>query len=261
MGDEFDFFIDALDSLDFLEALDALDILDSLDFLDILMVFSEDEAVFEVDGAVGEMGELLVVGDDDEGLSEFFAQLEEELVQLVAVLGVEAARWFVGEDDGRVVDERSGYSHPLFLSSRQFVGFVVFPVCQSEELEQFGSLRLCVGLASSGDESRYHHIFYSGEFWQQLVELEDESQSSVAEIGCFLLAHGSDVLAVDDDGTVVRSVERAHDVEEGGFSRSAGTDDADDFTLADVQVDAFEHLKLPEVLFYSFEGDHIVFCV
>ena len=46
-------------------------------------------SVDHVDGAVGDRGEMLVVGDDDKGLSELVAQVEEELVELCFVLGVE----------------------------------------------------------------------------------------------------------------------------------------------------------------------------
>ena len=48
-------------------------------------------AVGEVYGAVGEGGQVFVVCDDDEGLLHFVAQAEEEAVQLVLVVAVEAA--------------------------------------------------------------------------------------------------------------------------------------------------------------------------
>ena len=53
---------------------------------------------------VGIRGEALVVRHDDERLAHPVAQLEEKGVQLLLVLGVEAARGLVGEDDGGVVD-------------------------------------------------------------------------------------------------------------------------------------------------------------
>ena len=49
------------------------------------------KAVAHVDGAVGNGGEALVVSDDDEGLAELVAEVEEELVQLLLVLRVERA--------------------------------------------------------------------------------------------------------------------------------------------------------------------------
>lgn len=49
------------------------------------------ESVFDVNGSVCDLREGLVVGDDDEGLSEFVAQVEEEAMQFLFVLGVERA--------------------------------------------------------------------------------------------------------------------------------------------------------------------------
>ena len=48
-------------------------------------------AVFQMDGAVGDGGEALIVCDDDEGLSELCAQVEEQLVQLRLVFAVETS--------------------------------------------------------------------------------------------------------------------------------------------------------------------------
>ena len=56
-------------------------------------------AVLHHDGAVGHFGELVVVGYDDEGLAQLFAQQKENLVQLLGILGVEVAAGLVGEDD------------------------------------------------------------------------------------------------------------------------------------------------------------------
>ena len=41
--------------------------------------------------AVGEGGQLLIVGDDDKSLPELVAQVKEELVKLLFVLRVERA--------------------------------------------------------------------------------------------------------------------------------------------------------------------------
>ena len=41
-----------------------------------------------MDGAVGDLRQRLVVGDDDERLPQFVAQVEEELVEFRLVLAV-----------------------------------------------------------------------------------------------------------------------------------------------------------------------------
>ena len=46
-------------------------------------------SVFKMNGAVSDSREILIVGDDDEGLAEFVAQVEEKLMELGFVLRVE----------------------------------------------------------------------------------------------------------------------------------------------------------------------------
>ena len=44
-----------------------------------------------MDGAVGDGRKTLIVGNDDESLTELVSQVEEELVKLCLVLGVETS--------------------------------------------------------------------------------------------------------------------------------------------------------------------------
>ena len=48
----------------------------------------QDNAIFHVDGTVGEACEVFIVGDDDKGLAKAVAQVEEELMEFVFVFGV-----------------------------------------------------------------------------------------------------------------------------------------------------------------------------
>ena len=75
------------------------------------------------------------------------------------------------------------------------------------------------------------------------MELEDEAQVAVAEVGELLLGEGGDIDAVDDDGAGVGAVECADNLQQGGLAGSAGADDADHLATVDVEVDAFEHLE------------------
>ena len=68
---------------------------------------------------------LVVVGDDDEGLSELVAQVEEELMELSLVSLSRDCRWLIGKYDRGLVHEGTGNSHTLLLAAREFVGLVV----------------------------------------------------------------------------------------------------------------------------------------
>ena len=196
-------------------------------------------SVLEVYGAVGESGQLLVVGDDDESLAEAVAEVEEELVQFLLVLGVERTGRLVGQDDGRAVDEGAGHSDALLLAARQFGGLVRGAVAESHELQQFLGPFLGFLLRGAGDVGRNHDVLQSRELGEQLVELEDEAQVAVAEVGKGLLAEGGGVDTIDTYRTRVGAVEGADDLQQGGLSGAGRAYDADYLATVDVEVDAF----------------------
>ncbi len=193
-------------------------------------------------GAVGERGQLLVVGDDDESLAEAVAEIKEELVQLLLVLGVERTGRLVGQDDGGIVDKGAGYGDALLLAARQFGGLVGGAVAESHELQQFLRPFLCLLLRGAGYIGRNHDIFLGRELGEQLVKLEDEAEVAVAEVGEGLLAKGGCVDAIDTYSTLVRAVEGADDLQQGGLSGAGRAYDADYLATVDVEVDAFEDL-------------------
>ena len=88
-----------------------------------------------MDDAIGHLGETLVVGDDDEGLVELAAEVEEELVKVLLVLTVERTGGFVGEDDVRLIHQGAGYGYALLFATREFVGHVTRAVGQAQEIK------------------------------------------------------------------------------------------------------------------------------
>ena len=160
-----------------------------------------------------EGGKALVVGDDDESLVEALAEVEEELVELLLVLRVEAAGGFVGKDNGGVIDEGTGDSHALLLAAREFGGLMVGTVGKAEEVKQLTSSRAGIAHVVSGDEGRHHDVLLGSELGQQLVKLEDEADVGIAEGGQRFLAQTADVGAVDNDGACIGAVKGADDLQ------------------------------------------------
>ena len=85
-----------------------------------------------MDHPIGVSGQLLVMCDDDEGLPQLVAQLEEEAMQLHLVVRVEAPGGLVGQDHRWVIDQGTGHGDPLLLSAREGCRFVLHAVGQSE---------------------------------------------------------------------------------------------------------------------------------
>ena len=71
-----------------------------------------------MDGAVGDGSKTLIVSYDDESLTELVSEIEEELVKLCLVLGIETSGWLIGKDDGWIVDQGSRHGYTLLLTTR-----------------------------------------------------------------------------------------------------------------------------------------------
>ena len=126
-------------------------------------------------------GKSLVVGNDDKGLTEVVAEVEEELMQFFFILCVEGARGLIGKDDGRVVDKCACYGDTLLLTAREFVGLMGGAVGQPHEVEQFLGALLGLFGGCAGDIGGNHDVLDSRELRQELVELEHETDMFVAE--------------------------------------------------------------------------------
>lgn len=203
-------------------------------------------AVDDVDSAVGELGQFLIVRHDNERLSQFVAEFKEELVQFGLVVGVERTRRLVGENHVGLIHQRPRHGHTLLLATAQLVGLVLRTVLKSHKLEEFEGALTEFAMGAAGNHSRNHDVFERREFGEELVELKDESDVLVAEVGQFATVKRQHVGAVDKEAAGVGLVERADDLEQRGFACAARPYDADNFAFLDVEVDALEHFKRAE---------------
>lgn len=147
-----------------------------------------------MDGAVGLCGERLVVGNDDEGLSELVPQGEEEFVELYLVARVEASGRFVGQHHVGIVDEGAGHGHTLLLTARELGGLVGAAVAEPYEVEELASAVACSLSGSALDESGDEHILLGAEFAQELMLLKYETDVLAAEAGQRVALHGAHIL-------------------------------------------------------------------
>ena len=95
-----------------------------------------DPAVDQEDHAVGVRRRDRVVGDHHDGLAEVVDAVAQQGEHLAGGAGVERAGRLVGEDDGRVGDQRAGDRDPLLLAAGQRAGQVPAAVAEADPLEQ-----------------------------------------------------------------------------------------------------------------------------
>ena len=169
-------------------------------------------------------------------------------MEFLAVAGVERARRLIGQNDVRLVHQRARHGHTLLFATRKRRRFVVGASAEVEVLEQFEGACLGRRARCSGDEGGYHHVFEGGKFRKQLVELEYETNVPIAKLRERTFGETGDVGADHLNRSFIGAIERAHDLEEGGFARTRGADNAHDFALVDGQIDAFEHMKIAKGL-------------
>ena len=179
---------------------------------------------------------------DDKGLTELVAEVEEQLVEFGFVLTVERSAGFVGKDDSRLVDECSCNSYTLFFATGELVWLVTGAVGEPHKLQQLLSTLSGLTVFFAGDIGGNQDVFKCCKLWQQLVELEDESEMLVTEVGELLAGKGGYIDGIDVYTARIRLFECTDDLQQRGLSRSAGTDDADDLSFVDMEVDAFENL-------------------
>ena len=75
---------------------------------------------------------------------------------------------------------------------------------------------------------------------KQVVGLEDKANVEVTELRQFISGHHGQILAVDDDGSLVRLIQRSQQIEEGALARSTGTHNGHALLGSHAEVDLIQ---------------------
>ncbi len=155
-----------------------------------------DLAVGDADDAVGVFGDAQVVRDEDDGDAALRVQPLEQAHDLRAGLRVEVARRLVGQDDGRLGDQRAGDGDALLLAARQLVGVVLQPVAQPDGFQRLAGPLTPLARTHAGVDQRLLDVVDGRRAAQQVERLEDEADFPVANLGQLVVVQLLDVHAV-----------------------------------------------------------------
>ena len=140
-------------------------------------------AVLEVDDAVGDVEDAVVVGDQQHRDALLLGEVVHQVHHLAAGLLVERGGGLVGQDQARAAGEGARDRHALALSARELRGILLRALAEADSVEhrlgapaRFGAGGVRV------EEQRHLHVLRGGQRVEQVVRLED-----VAD----LAAHGS----------------------------------------------------------------------
>ena len=142
------------------------------------LVFA-DPAVAEVQDAPGVAGDVRLVGDEDHGHALLAVEALEDGHDLFARAGVQRAGRLVGQDDGRVVDQRAGDGHALLLAAGELGRPVVVRARRGRPPPARRGPSPC-DPADAGVEQGQLHLLEGAGAGQQVELLEDEADLLVA---------------------------------------------------------------------------------
>ena len=184
------------------------------------------------------LGQLRVVGDHDD--QAVFGHFFEQVHDLDGSLGVQRAGGLVGQKDLGVVDQGAGYGHALHLAAGHLVGALVGLLPQTYLFQGVQRHLLAPVRGNTANGQRQLDVLQDRLMGNQVVGLKDEADRVVA-VGvpvAVLVFFGR--YAVDDQVAAVIAVQSADDIEEGGLARAAGTQDRDEFVVAQVERDVVQ---------------------
>ena len=180
-------------------------------------------AVAQVDHPVGDGGRGGIVGDQEYRHTALPVQPAQESQDPRARLGVQVARGFVGQDDGRVVHQCPGDSHALLLSPRKLCRVVIQPVAQAHLFQQSAGLGFSLPARDTSEHEGQGGVLQGGQARQQVEGLEDEADAPTAVVRQFGLPGRPQLDPVHPYLAARGPLQSAHQMEQG---RLAGAGDA-----------------------------------
>ena len=192
------------------------------------------------------------MGHYDNSLTILVPEVEEKPVQFFLGLCVKIAGRLVREKDGRLIYQGTGYSHPLLLTSGQLRRLVRQTLCKAQFGQQSLRRRLRLLFRTTGNESRNHDILDSSEFRQQMMELENEPQLPVPEIGQSLASELEHIYAVYHKRACIGSGKRTQNLQQSRLTGSGRTHYGYDLRLFRIEINPLQNLERTEGLLYSF---------
>ena len=135
-------------------------------------------AVLEVQDAVGDVEDAVVVGDEQDRRAALARERLHAIDDFAARRLVERGRRLVGEHHGRLADERARDRDALALAAGELLGTLVRVLAEAHGLEHRVGPALQLGARGApGDAQAELHVLRRGQRAEQVVLLEDEADA------------------------------------------------------------------------------------
>src|SRR5215470_16920052 len=144
---------------------------------------------------------------------------------------IKIAGRLIGEQEARLGDQGASQSQPLLFATGQFARAVVTTMFESNLTQPRGCLLEGRIARTSARHERHSDVFQRRELGQEVVELPDVADFTVAELGCGIFRKRVHLGLRAVYGTAGGTIKSAKDVQQGTFPGARLSDDGGHLTL------------------------------
>ena len=202
----------------------------------------DNSVVHDDDGVAEGQGLLLVVGHIQECNAQLFVDFLQLHLHVLTHLVVEGAQRLVEQQHLRRVDERTGYSHALLLAAGQRLYVAPLVVGHVDHLEGLANALLDLVLRHLVELEAESDVVVYVQMREKRVALENRVY------GAFVRRDGVHLLSAYLYRTFVRSHESSKDSQKSGLATTGRTENGDEFTFLNMQIDIIQNLFVSEPL-------------
>ena len=184
------------------------------------------------DSIAGRDVRFVVSHDDDRGLL-LGADFPQQAEHVGSRLAVEFAGRLIGENQLRLLEQRSRDGDALLLAAGQVVGSMQKSVGQAKASQQLSSL-LTKLIRNASRKIRHEHVVNGVQIAQQIEALEDEPHVVAAVSVSLREQHRSELVTVHLDRSAAWQIERTQQVQQAAFPAARWTDDKVERTPSDL---------------------------
>ena len=172
------------------------------------------------------------VGGQDQSGPELPGTTGQKSENLLAGFRVEIPRGLIGEDEGRLLDNRPGDSYALLLAAGKLVG-----ISSASGFQTHGPqcLDRRLRIRFTGQFEGKEDILESGQGGQKVEKLKDKTQLLPPEPGASRFPESLQIFPPNPDRALSGAVETGEDIEEGRLAGSAFAIKGHDFTRFDIK--------------------------
>src|SRR5438552_2185380 len=200
-------------------------------------IFERDDlAIPHADDAAGVGGDFARVRDQHERLPVLAVQPVDQLHELGGGIGIQVARRFVGEDDGRLGRQRTRDRHSLLLTARQLARAVAQPVLEPDDFERPQRPPPRFTRGTPGQQQRQLDVLERVQHGQQVVALEYETHPPRTLVRLLAVRQLGQPLTLEQHIARFEVLKAGQTVQQCRLATARWSDDGHDLTAIDLQI-------------------------